>query len=105
MILILCPIAYIYGFFKTNTYNFDLWNYRIAYAKDCTANVQMQYLFNAWFRKKDGYNFGNYNESISSVLGKNELKGTLTSLGKIIVLILDFFDENHCFKNIDLDID
>lgn len=50
--------------------------------------------------QKFGYEFGNVNETISSALGKNQKKGTLTSFGKIICCILDFFYENHCEKSI-----
>lgn len=101
LIYILSPIAYVYGFFETSTKDFDRFNYQIAYAKDCCANVQMQYLFSALFITKIGYHFGNINESISSVLGKNERDGTLTNVGKLLVYILDFFDKNHCQKSID----
>ena len=49
-----------------------------------------------------GYEFGKENETISSALGKNERDNTLSKKGKLLVKILDFFDENHCKNSIDL---
>ena len=44
--------------------------------------------------------FGREKETISSALGKNEIDKTLSKKGKLLVKILDFFDENHCEKSI-----
>lgn len=46
------------------------------------------------------FKFGNIDETISSVLGKNQRFGYLTKFGKIICSILDFLDENHCDDSI-----
>lgn len=54
-------------------------------------NVSMQ---------KNGYQFGNVNETISSALGKNQRDKTLTNFGKTICFILDTLDKNHCKKSI-----
>lgn len=51
-------------------------------------------------RENSPFKFGNINETISSVLGKNQRFGHLTKFGKIICSILDFLDENHCEKSI-----
>ena len=48
-----------------------------------------------------GYRFGNINETKSSVLGKNQLTGTLTNSGKMLVWILDKIENNHALKSID----
>ena len=45
--------------------------------------------------------FGNEDETISSVLGKNERMQTLTGLGRVIVSILDFIDPNHALNSIE----
>ena len=57
----------------------------------CFLNSTMQY---------NGYAFGNVNETISSALGKNQNRNTLTRFGKIICKILNFLDKNHCQKSI-----
>lgn len=75
-----------------------------ALAIDRFGNSQYRSLFNCWFAKSDGYKFGNINETISSVLGKNEYFGTLTKTGKTLVKILNFIDKNHYAKSIDWDV-
>ena len=47
-----------------------------------------------------GYQHGNINETISSVLGKNQRDETLTKFGMLITKILDRMDENHCKESI-----
>ena len=49
---------------------------------------------------KDGYKFGNSNETISSTLGKNERDNTLSQIGKALVWLLDKIDKDHCKKAI-----
>ena len=72
-----------------------------AVAIDRFGNSQYTSLFNTWFVVEKGYQHGNINETISSVLGKNEYFGTLTERGKILVEVLNFIDKNHCQKSID----
>ncbi len=76
------------GYFKSSAINLDKF-----------GNREFRTLFNKTL--VNGYQFGNVNETISSVLGKNERDNTLTRFGKIIVWILDKLDKNHCFKSID----
>ena len=57
-------------------------------------------LWNTKLRIDGGYGFGKTGETISSALGKNERDKTLSKKGKILVKILDFFDENHCENSI-----
>lgn len=71
-----------------------------ALAIDRFGNSQYKSLFNAWFIKEKGYKHGNINETISSVLGKNQRDETLTKFGMLITKILDRMDENHCKKSI-----
>lgn len=75
-----------------------------AVAIDRFGNSQYRSLFNALFVAENGYQHGNINETISSVLGKNEYLGKLTKAGKILVAILNFIDKNHCAKSIDWDV-
>lgn len=57
----------------------------------CLLNLTLQ---------KNGYEFGNFEETISSALGKNKKNGTLTKTGKLITKILDTIDNDHCIKSI-----
>ena len=76
----------------------------IAESIDQLGNHVMQDLFNQWmlrdiFTDQDGhtffYPFGNIDETVSSVLGKNQLLGTLTKSGKFLNRVLHKFDPNH----------
>jgi len=75
--------------------------YHFALAIDQMGNVAMQDLFNDILIKKGGYKFGDVNETISSVLGKNERLKTLASLGKALVMFLHFIDPNHALNSIE----
>ena len=103
----IAPIGYIFGFFASmfdKVGAFDDYHHNLALAKDQYGNALCSYLFNWTLIKKDGYKFGNIDETISSVIGKNKVKGTLTRLGKILDFILDILDSNHSIKSIDNDI-
>jgi hypothetical protein len=72
-----------------------------AISLDRFGNREFRTLFNKVLILKNGYQFGDIGETISSVLGKNERDKTLTKSGKILVWILDKLDKNHAFKSID----
>jgi len=57
-----------------------------ALSLDKFGNREYRTLWNKVLRKQSGYEFGVVNETISSVLGKNERDGTLTRAGKVLCL-------------------
>jgi len=67
---------------------------------DRFGNHNFRTLLNLTLRTKEGYEFGNFKETISSALGKNQRDNTLTKTGKIICKILDFLHKEHCLKSI-----
>ena len=73
----------------------------IAVSIDQLNNKVCKELFNDTLITKDGYGFGKVDETISSALGRNVLKGTLTTAGKVLVKILDILDKDHCVKHIE----
>ena len=77
------------GYFKSSAINLDRF-----------GNSEFRTLFNLTLKKKEGYKFGNMEETISSALGKNQRGDTLSIVGKLLVLILDTIDKNHCKKSI-----
>lgn len=79
-----------YGYFMSSAINLDKF-----------GNREFRTLLNKILILDNGYQFGRIEETISGVLGKNQLKGTLTGLGKIIVWLLDKIDTNHSIKSID----
>ena len=77
------------GYFKQSALNLDKY-----------GNREFRAFFNLYFRTENGYLFGNERETISSALGKNERDGTLSKIGKVMVMILDKLDKNHCKNSI-----
>ncbi|MBQ4822129.1 hypothetical protein [Aquimarina sp. MMG016] len=105
LFIITIPIGFVYGFFYRLFTGFlkGLGGYflEIAVSIDQLGNVIMQHILNLLWIKKEGYKFGNRDETISSVLGKNKVQNTLSGFGKLIVSILDAIDPNHVFDSID----
>ena len=77
------------GYFKSSAVNLDRF-----------GNFEFRTLFNLVLKKKGGYEFGNFEETISSVLGKNQRDKTLSTTGKTLVWILDTIEKEHCKKSI-----
>lgn len=75
--------------------------FNVALVNDQKGNVVYKHLFNRLLIRGFGVPFGNEDETVSSVLGKNLRDGTLTKLGKIVCKILDTIDPNHCLNSID----
>lgn len=79
---------------------------QLAVDIDIFGNRAFRSLWNVMFIKNlpqvplYSYRFGRWGETISSVLGKNKQRGTLTAVGKAMCAILDFIDPNHCIKSI-----
>ena len=77
--------------------------YVISYSIDQLGNVIMQELFNDVLIRKGGLKFGNPDETISSVLGKNAEINKLTLIGTVIGMVLDSLDYNHLKNSIEAD--
>ena len=67
---------------------------------DQIGNSVCRDLFNRCLITSSWYKFGKVQETISSVLGKNQETWTLTCLWAIIVKLLDTVDKNHCKDSI-----
>jgi hypothetical protein len=78
----------------------------VAIALDAAGNVMMQHLLNdtLLIKKEPTYYFGNKKETISSVLGKNELTNTLSILGKALNAFLNLIDNGHALNSIQYDL-
>ena len=72
----------------------------IAIGLDQIGNSVCRDMLNRLLITSGGYSFGRIQETISSVLGKNEKSWTLTRLGRAIVAVLDRLDPGHCEKSI-----
>ena len=60
----------------------------------------MDKLFNDIMIQPGGHQFGNPDETISFVLGKNIQTNTLSLVGKGLNFILDQLDKDHSIKSI-----
>jgi len=78
------------GYFKDTAINIDRF-----------GNREFRFSLNKYLiTEKSPDRFGNIEETISSVLGKNQLSNNLTSFGNIIANILDTIEKEHCKKSI-----
>lgn len=72
-----------------------------AVTVDRYGNRDLRKLWNATLiRKQSQHHFGDINETISSVLGKNQRDKTLTYTGKFLAWLLDTIDKDHCKNSI-----
>jgi hypothetical protein len=108
---ILLPIAIIWGIiasfwqrkFKNGTNEVSNWFYAWAISIDQLGNVVCKELFNDALILHTGIPFGNPDETISSVLGKNKQANTLSKVGKGLDWILNKLDPNHSINSIEID--
>ena len=78
------------GYFKDTAINIDRF-----------GNREFRFSLNKYLiTEKSPDRFGNIEETISSVLGKNQRDKTLSKFGKMICFILDKLDKEHCKKSI-----
>jgi hypothetical protein len=93
MAMVLIPALFILGLILAKNRNdYMFFN---ALSIDQTGNTIGAPVFNKWLVKEKVYQFGDPDDTISYVLGKNEAVSNLTKLGKGIVWILNFIDPGH----------
>ena len=80
---------YLWGIFRS-----------VAIWIDQIGNSVCRDLFNRCLITSAGYKFGKVQETISSVLGKNQETWTLTLVGRAVVGVLDWLDKDHCRESI-----
>lgn len=90
---------------------FNQWMLRTAYVQEGSAmraligvahnGIQVSRLGVGYYQLP--YKFGNIDETVSSVLGKNQNLGTLTKSGKWLNRLLSKFDPNHSIDAIEID--
>lgn len=109
LFVVLLPFGVLYGLgasffkrkFKEGMTKISDYFLTIAISIDQMGNVFFKELFNDVLIRPSGHRFGNEDETISSVLGKNKLSHTLTSAGKALVWLLDKLDKNHSIKSME----
>ena len=102
LFLIIAPIAIFYKLIFSR--KLGVWFFRLSVSLDQLGNVLADDLFNKTLIKNLGFSqFGNEDETISSVIGKNYQHQNLTKTGEILRRILYFFEKNHSVKSIEKD--
>lgn len=102
--VLLFPIGWIYSLLtlRAKPSRLNIYAKTIALSIDQLGNVVLSNLFNDIMITKDGYQFGDEDETISKVLGVNKHYKTLKPLGKLLSWILNKIDRNHVEKASDL---
>ena len=104
------PIGFVYALlrqlFVGKIKTLQIYFIEVALALDNAGNVIMQHLLNdtLLIKNTNTYQFGNKKETISSVIGKNHLTNTLSSLGKALNSFLNFIDKDHSLNSIIYDV-
>jgi hypothetical protein len=99
--IILFPIGFIISMFYPNRKKYL---YNIALGIDQLGNVICAKLFNLTLIYPSSiHKFGNEDETISGVIGKNKRLNTLTFVGRLLDMLLDIIDKNHSIKAIEED--
>jgi hypothetical protein len=75
----------------------------IAISLDQFGNVVCATLLNMTMLKGDYISFGHEDETISSCLGRNKKRGTLSGMGISLSNLLNKLDENHVEKSIEFE--
>ncbi len=96
LVAILAPVGVIYGIFR-NPKGFGKKLLDMAVSLDQFGNVAVSEMLNDFL----GEGFGDEDETISSVLGRNKRDGKLKPTGRAISWILNTLDKDHVEKSIE----
>ena len=98
--------ALIVSLFKKRENNepiFSEYLWHLAASIDQTLNACLLFALNDLMRLPKGTNYGNIDETISGVTGKNQLSNSLTWFGKGVNWCLSKLEKNHSIKSIETD--
>ena len=110
LLIFTTPIGFFYALLRKLFFDklktLSIYFLEVAISIDNTGNVMMQYLLNdlLLIKRQETYYFGNKKETISSVIGKNSLTNTLSTLGKALNAFLNWIDKDHSFNSIIYDV-
>jgi len=100
--VVLFPFGWLHGLitFRLSISRLSHYLLTISLSIDQMGNVILAPLFNRITIKRNGYKFGDEDETISYVLGRNQITKTLSKLGNLLANLLDWIDPNHCAKTV-----
>jgi len=99
--IVLLPVGFAFQIITTLFKSVNIYLFTIAKSIDQLGNVVCADLFNYTMIKKDGYNFGHEDVTISHVLGMNKKINRLTFTGKALSWLLNAIDKDHVEKAIE----
>ena len=80
---------------EQNEPTFSAYLWRLATSIDQTLNACLSFILNDLMRFPKGTNYGNIDETISGVTGKNQLSNNLTRFGKTMNWFLNKLEKDH----------
>lgn len=110
LLITTAPLGFVYAVLKQTfvkqANSLSVYLLELALAIDNLGNALMQHVLNdaLLIKKEQTYYFGNKLETISSVLGKNSMTGTLSFLGLRLNAFLNWIDADHALNSINYDI-
>lgn len=110
LVITTAPFGFFYALIRqtgsSKAKSLNIYFIEMALVLDEVGNVTMQHLLNdlLLIQKEHTYLFGNKNETISSVIGKNSLTNTLSPLGRALNSFLNFLDKDHSLNSIIYDV-
>ena len=89
-------LGLVYSLFRWKSLKeYDKYLEDVAISKDQLSNTVMRYLFNDIMIKKGGYPYGDPDQTLSYVFGKNKQLKKLTWFGMFWANFLNKLDKNH----------
>ena len=110
LLIVTAPFGFVYALFRQGVAkqvnSLSVYLLELAIALDNLGNALMQHVLNdaLLIKNEETYFFGNKLETISSVIGKNSITGTLSFLGLRLNGFLHWIDANHSLNSINYDI-
>ncbi len=110
LLITTAPIGFLFAIVRQLVFSkvkmLSIYLLEVALVFDQAGNVVMQHFLNFTLLKKtkQAYLFGNKNETISSVIGKNSITGTLNMVGLLTDAFLNFVDNRHSLDSIIYDL-
>ena len=110
LFFITAPFGFLYAVirqtFVKSVNSLSLYFLELALALDNAGNVLMQHVLNdaLLIKNERTYLFGNKMETISSVIGKNLLTHTLSTMGLALNAFLHWLDKDHSLNSINYEV-
>lgn len=94
--IVFTPVYYLITFeWRSGLKQLDQWFWRLALSIDQTGNVLCGSTLKVMMTREYGHPFGDEDDTVSYVLGRNKCKDALTILGRGVVRILGWIEKDH----------